>query len=370
MMVDSQSIVSIVVVNAYGVNYLRKALDSIISKTRYPMYEIIVIDCMTPKFEVWIERYKNKHPSRIIKYLHLDYDIGASAEHNVALKLVDKTSKVIVFLDNDVEIIDGNWLNNLVYILEKSDATIVSPILVMMDNKNKIQYAGGFLLPDFVSNYSLTEEIKNKSIYYESFSFSGAAFAIKKSVLKELERFGLPLYLDFFFICRDDLELSIRLRSRGHKILITRNAKIAHKGGDISAKDYHYLKNSISILLLYVNELRNLIKILPYSVCSLIIHELILLRKYRVNIFLTVLRVLFWLTRNFKLLISTRHKISKYRRYNDFEMFRLIYKLLIQNNIVIPKYIKSELARHYKWAVIVKLRTMTKHRSGKKGDKA
>ncbi len=345
---------SVVIINAFSTKWLNRALNSLMKNTHYPNYEIVIVDCMTPAFDKWIKKIKSMYPTKSLKHIHLDYDIGASAEHNIALKAIDEASRYVVFLDNDTEIVDPYWLDKLIKALEITDAVVVSPLLVAMENPELIQYMGGYLLPDFVTNYALIERSMVKT-FYEVFSFSGAAFVVKKSALDELAKFGLPIYLDFFFICRDDLELSIRLRSRGYRILTTSTTKVAHKGGNPASRDYHYLKNSIAILLLHANDVHNLIKIAPYSTCSLLIHELLIFREFRVNVSLTAMKVFFWFLSNLKELLIIRRKLKKYKRYDGIEMLTLMNKLLTLNRIEL-RNIKSRFVRHFKNAVIDKLR--------------
>lgn len=116
----SQFLVSIIIVNRNGLNYLKTLIPAIIKHTNNIKYEIIVVDNASSDDSVSYLRKAIKNvPLRIIKN---EVNESFSVANNKAAKLAK--GKYIVLLNNDIEPLSG-WLN---YLLEKieSDHTIGS----------------------------------------------------------------------------------------------------------------------------------------------------------------------------------------------------------------------------------------------------
>lgn len=339
--------VSIVIVNAKGTKLLEAALLSIIKETHYDNYELIVVDCATPGFIHWINQFKRKYQGVTIKYAHFKDDIGASDEHNKALQLLDPDSEFVIFLDNDVKVIDPNWIDKLLdTVLKDKDIVASSPIIVDLNNENKIQWAGGYLLPH-IETYEVSEltEIPNKYMY-ETFYFHGATFIIKRKALDEFRKYGLQMYHDFFFIGHDDIDLSIRLRSHGYKIVVSKKAKMSHKVSGTSSRlssfrIYHWHKNALSIMFLNYKTTSYMIR----ATSLFLITSLLWTIRFRLNI-LPMLKAHAWFLKSMKNLIVLKRAICKYNLRDDKGMVREMYRILASNKIKFLG-VKYRLYRHF-----------------------
>lgn len=344
--------VSIVVINAKGLRYLKSALSSIVEKTRYRNYELIVLDCATREFHQWIEQFKLENPQIVIRHAHIDNDIGASDEHNRALQLIDRNSKFVIFLDNDVRVVDPEWVDKLVNVLyENQVVAAASPIIVNSNQSDKLQWAGGYLLPN-METYEVNSpvEIPNSDVY-ETFYFHGAAFIIRRSVLDELRSFGLPMYYNFFFLGHDDIDLSIRLRLRGYKIMVSRETKIYHKVGGTSSRlssyrIYHWQKNILCILLLNYKDFWTIVKITPLVALMQCLYTL----RFRLSV-LSVIKAYIWFFKNLKKLLTLKKAVDRYSLYDDEYLMKEMYRVIRRNNIRFLG-IKFKVYRHFLRSIV------------------
>jgi GT2 family glycosyltransferase len=136
--IDKNPLVSIIIPKYNGYNILKKCIDSIIKKTYYKNYEIIVVN-------------NNSDDKRTIEYLEfanvldnirvIDYNkpFNYSAINNFAVK--SAKGDVLVLLNNDdAEVINGDWLRELVSHALRPEIGAVGAKLLYPDNT--IQHAG------------------------------------------------------------------------------------------------------------------------------------------------------------------------------------------------------------------------------------
>jgi glycosyltransferase involved in cell wall biosynthesis len=96
-------------------NVTLRFLDSIDKRTTYPNYEVLIYDNnsdpkLTERLIQQVNNLKNKAKFRI-KILK-NYKFNLSQIYNKALK--DSNAKLFVMANNDMEIINGEWLANIV----------------------------------------------------------------------------------------------------------------------------------------------------------------------------------------------------------------------------------------------------------------
>jgi len=124
---------------------LLNLLDSIKKQTLYPN-EILVIDGSTN--EETNEALKLKLFDNLIYYKVEEDERGLTRQRNVGINVVDKTSEVICFLDDDI-ILKPNYFKNLTNTYtQKQDALAV----------------GGYILNNV--NWKLESQEKNKNSFY------------------------------------------------------------------------------------------------------------------------------------------------------------------------------------------------------------
>jgi GT2 family glycosyltransferase len=337
--------VSIVVINAKSVKNLENSLTSIVKKTSEEIdYELIVIDCCTPNFVQWIENFKSLHLHTKIKYIHYDTDIGPAEEHNRALRIIRPDSEYILFLDDDTEILEDDWVRNLINpLLEDNSVAVVNPLTVDLNMSNTPQFAGSYLLPDMQSYISTLREAPNKNTF-EIFYLHGAVFAIKRKVLDELTKFGLPMYYPFFFIWSDDVDLSIRLRLRNYKILLSKTVRVGHKSGVANAlspfRIYHFWKNVLSTLFLNYKYKSTIARVILFTILWQFVY---FIRRLVTSpmLLISIIKSYLWFFKNINLLRQYKIHVNKYRLIDDKCLISKMCKLIFDNKVTFSRYNKG-----------------------------
>ncbi len=130
--------ISIIIPVFNNIDYTEKCITSILEKTTYNNYEIIVVDNYSvDKTSDWFFENKYKLPVHL-KYIRNDFNYGYSTGNNIGF--MNSTGEYILLLNNDTEIVAPNWLELFLESLKEENISIVGPKLLFDDNT--VQCAG------------------------------------------------------------------------------------------------------------------------------------------------------------------------------------------------------------------------------------
>ena len=134
---DTPPPVTIIIPTRDKVELMKVCIGSLLCNTIYPKYDIIIVDngSVEQKTHDWFEHISNDSRVSILKY---DYPYNYSAINNFAEYHAD--GKYICLLNNDTEIIEGAWLNELMRYAVRPNVGAVGPKLLYGDGS--IQHAG------------------------------------------------------------------------------------------------------------------------------------------------------------------------------------------------------------------------------------
>jgi len=219
--IADRPLVSIIIPIRDRVELLKRCLESIAEKTTYPHFEIIILDNQSEEPDTLA--YLAGLAQTVISapgpfnYSHLN-NVGAAAARG----------EFLLFLNNDTEVITGEWLEAL---LEHAQRRLVGAVGAKLLFPNGTIQHGGVILghggfannafcgqPDDIPGYScLTHVVRNCS------SVTGACMMIRKQVLQEVGGFDENLAVAF-----GDVDLCLRLREKGYSVVYTPHAVLHH----------------------------------------------------------------------------------------------------------------------------------------------
>jgi glycosyltransferase involved in cell wall biosynthesis/GT2 family glycosyltransferase len=115
--------VTVVIHSARGFTALRKTLSSL-SKTDYPDYHLLVIGCDAELEEIAARLHCTGGSAHPVDLLRLPNCSPAKAKNEAARRC---SSKFLLFLDDAVEVVEPNWLSQLVGYAEMQGVAAVGP---------------------------------------------------------------------------------------------------------------------------------------------------------------------------------------------------------------------------------------------------
>lgn len=132
-------LVSIIIPTRDLSKVLDECLRSIFSLTEYPNYEVIIVDNGSTKRETFeIFAHWEKKESARFRVIRQDIPFNYSKLNNRAVE--QSKGKYVLFLNNDTEVIHGDWLNAMVEQAQRPNIGAVGVKLLYPDNT--IQHAG------------------------------------------------------------------------------------------------------------------------------------------------------------------------------------------------------------------------------------
>lgn len=220
--------VSIVIPSKNGFHLISRILKDIENKTDYPKLEIIIEDNGSTDKDV-LDLYADLKSNRIlntsIQIQKEDFNFSKSINRGINRAKYD----YILLLNNDIEIIDSNWLKEMVSCFDYPDVGIVGARLLYPNNR--LQHAGvivglGSVAGHWFCGAKLTQSgPMNRLKVRQSFSaVTGACMLISRQCIQSVGAFDEKN----FAISYNDIDFCLRAQLKGHRILWTPFASLYH----------------------------------------------------------------------------------------------------------------------------------------------
>ena len=225
--ITGNPLISILIPNKDHVEDLRRIIESILEKTSYDNYEIIIIENNSVSKEIF-EYYESiqKHPRiSVVKY---EGEFNYSAINNLGAK--SAKGEYLVLLNNDTEVITRSWLEELLMYSQREDVGAVGCMLYYPDYT--IQHAGvvlglGAHRTAGYSHYGMAKEnlgYMGRLCYAQNVSaVTGACLMVKKALYDKVG--GLS---EEFTVALNDVDFCLKLREQGLLNVFTPFAELFH----------------------------------------------------------------------------------------------------------------------------------------------
>ncbi len=137
---ESKPLVSIIIPTRDRLGILSQCVSSLLTRTTYQNYEIIVVDneSVEPETHAYFEEIRQHPQVRVIRYSGV---FNFSAINNFAVEHAH--GSVITMMNNDIEVISEDWLSEMVgHVLRPSVGCVGAKLLY---KNNMVQHAGVIL---------------------------------------------------------------------------------------------------------------------------------------------------------------------------------------------------------------------------------
>jgi GT2 family glycosyltransferase len=202
---------------------LRRCIDSITAHTTYRNFEFIVIDTTEASNIIAQSGIESPSHIRVVTYTQ---SFNYSAVNNMAATLSE--GDVLLFLNDDTEVTDPDWLEEMVRWIGQERVGVVGPKLLREDGR--IQHAGvvvgmgGFAGHPFDGCAEGEQTIYGSAEWYRNYNaVTGACLMIRRDLFERLGGFD-----ERFVLCGSDVELCLRVREAGYQVVYTPFARLRH----------------------------------------------------------------------------------------------------------------------------------------------
>lgn len=219
-------LVSVVIPTRDRAELLAVALDGLFARTDYPSIEVIVVDNDSRESATWdlFAHYADEPRLRVLPAPG-PFNFSALSNRGAAAG----RGSVLLFLNNDIEVLEPGWLTELVSIAAERDIGAVGAKLLYPDGT--IQH-GGIVLgiggiaghshlglpgdaPGYFARMVLTQEVS---------AVTGACLAMRRAVFEAVGGFDA----DGLAVAFNDVDLCLRVRAAGYRIVWTPHARLVH----------------------------------------------------------------------------------------------------------------------------------------------
>ncbi len=211
---------------------LKKCLDSILAKTTYPEYEILVVDNGSRERRTR-DYLRNMASAGKIRALSYDRPFNFSAINNYAVK--HAKGEVVLFLNNDTEVISGEWMRAMLEHAQRREVGAVGCKLLYPDDT--VQHAGIIIgvgngdSGNRVASHSPQRSPRGhygyegrECITLNLSAVTAACMMVRKDVFEDAGGFDEGLAIAY-----NDVDLCLRLRQKGYLIVYTPHAVLYHQ---------------------------------------------------------------------------------------------------------------------------------------------
>ncbi len=247
--------VAILVLNFNGKHFLGNCFRTL-GKTRWPNNAYLVDNGSQ---DGSVEYVRTEFPE--VRIIQFERNYGFCEGYNRAIKQVHE--KYILFLNNDTEAPDPDWLANMMRVVIHDDKVgVVGPKLVSVDNSRILDAVGGQVWRWGGIGVRIGAGEEDMGQYdrppIEPFCVLGAAMLIRRDLFLESGGFD-----EAMFAYSDELDLCWRLRLKGYGVKYCPEAVILHHSSGSWGK-----MKGLKLYLSSRNFLRSCLK--NYSVRSLL----------------------------------------------------------------------------------------------------
>lgn len=205
------------------INLAGHLLSSVVDRTDYPNYEVVVVSngCLDEQIRQLLKQQGHREAC-----YHYEGRFNFASKANFAFE--QAKTEIIVLLNDDMEVIERDWLWHLVDYIDRADVGVVGAKLLYPDGR--IQHAGVVLgvnetaahiyhghPGDLVGYNGYPMIVRNYS------AVTGACMATKKSIIREVGAFDEKFEIDF-----NDTDFCLRVREAGYRVVYNPFCELYH----------------------------------------------------------------------------------------------------------------------------------------------
>ncbi|MBF0559901.1 MAG: glycosyltransferase family 2 protein, partial [Nitrospirae bacterium] len=232
-MIEGTPLVSIIIPTRDNVEVLKKCVESILAKSTYGNYELLVVDNQSAE-EVTLSYFRELEAGGRVRIVPYDQSFNYSALNNYAV--TQARGEYLVFLNNDTEVITPGWIEAMLEFAKRRDVGAVGALLYYPDDT--VQHAGVIIGICGVAEHVFRGLPRNKDGYFgrtkiiqNLSAVTAACLMMRKGVFEEIGGFDAG-----FSHAYNDIDLCLRTRDMGYVVVYTPYAELYHH--ESMSRDY------------------------------------------------------------------------------------------------------------------------------------
>jgi glycosyltransferase involved in cell wall biosynthesis len=226
--VKGSPLVSIIIPTKNQYHIVKRCIDSILDKSTYNHYEIILVDTGSTENDVinWYKKIKNKKIKQL-SFVEDKFSYANSCNYGAS----KASGEYLIMLNNDTEVITPNWIELMLGDAQRKEVGSVGVLLYYPGNKH-IQHAGiGIGLGGYAANLLGAVVLNNMDALQKIYGLNkrnvaantAACIMIKSGLFKNLKGFD-----NKFSVTYNDVDLGLRLLKNGYVNVYNPAVELTH----------------------------------------------------------------------------------------------------------------------------------------------
>lgn len=223
--VKKDPMVSVIIPNKDHSAILKRCVDSVLKKTDWNNYEIIIVENNSVEEETFA-CYRKLEENPRIRVITWEDGFNYSAINNFAVK--HAKGSYLLFLNNDTEVISENWMRSMLGNCQREEVGIAGAKLYYPDDT--IQHAGTVIGIGGIAGHAFLNMPRSRTGYLHKASIqlnvsavTAACMMMKRSVFESLGGFEEQLSVAF-----NDVDLCLRTVKAGYLVVYLPWAQLYH----------------------------------------------------------------------------------------------------------------------------------------------
>lgn len=226
-MKKKDDLVSIIIPTKNKQDYLKKCIDSIVKRSTYRHFEIILLDNNSDdkKFFALVNQYKKQAQFRFI-YVRDENEFNFARLMNVGRKHAG--GKYLVLLNNDTEIITPDWLEGFIEHVQRPEVGVAGCKLLYADET--IQHAGVVVGLGGVAAHAFTREDRYGPGYFNYVNLlnnysavTAACVMVRRDVYDQVHGFSEEFVVEY-----NDVDFCLKVKEAGYNNLYIPHVELYH----------------------------------------------------------------------------------------------------------------------------------------------
>lgn len=249
--IEGEPRVSIIIPFKDKVEVLKPCVESIIKKSTWNNYEILLVDNRSEETETveYLKALKEKERVRLLTY---DHPFNFAAINNFAAE--QATGAYLILLNNDTEVITPDWIESMLEHAQRPEVGAVGAKLLFPNEQ--VQHAGVLVGIGGIANHAFLKSngqehgyFGQKNVIKNYSSVTGACMMVRKNLYHQMGGLDAKnLGVSF-----NDVDFCLRLRENGKLIVYTPYAQLYHyesltRGYDVAINEIQYMQQKYGSL--------------------------------------------------------------------------------------------------------------------------
>jgi len=222
---NDEPLISIIIPTRDNANVLRRCVDSILGRTHYRNFELVIIDNGSVD-AIAISLFEELAERDDITVIHHDAPFNFSELNNLGVKFAN--GELLLFLNDDTEVLQEDWLERLGGFAQLPHVGAVGAKL-LYPGQIKIQHAGILNLEDGPGHAFLQQHCDYPGYFmrnlleYNWLAVTGACLMVKRSKFEQVGGFSESLSVAY-----NDVDICMRLRDASYYNVVVQAVRLVH----------------------------------------------------------------------------------------------------------------------------------------------